>query len=441
MATAQSENVVLLSPDTVLADDNSRFGLKDTRKESLKQSILDSGGVLVPVEVSPLKPPVNGFQYRLTSGFYRHAAVAELNKEQGAGLMLPAIIREVDDKTRLMHQLSENMERENQSPMDQAVAIQKLMDAGMSRKQIRDIFARPVGRKGLQLQPASNAWVNITLRLLELPKTVQQKVHEGRISFAAAYELGRVTPERRQAVLDRAEAEAARFEEQEKKDEEKYLNEEKKLIAAETKAKDSEKAAEAGKTDVELARQLVSEKTAALRLIQKEPWLELDDAGKKALSEKLKAAETDVKGAQKVLKDAENKVAKELTKAKTAAEVAAEHRKKLEDQRKALKTKKGPGPVGPKDVKKAAKAEGVAEGAVQLNASEMRQVVKDISKSEHEKVAALGQILLACFNGGPTTKETIHELAVITGEEKGTATPPTTVKQPVTRLKPTAKPA
>src|SRR5207249_5746573 len=55
-------------------------------------------------------------------------SVEKLNKEQGAGLTVPAIVRPLaDDTLRLKHQLTENMDRENQSPMDQAVAIDKLL--------------------------------------------------------------------------------------------------------------------------------------------------------------------------------------------------------------------------------------------------------------------------------------------------------------------------
>src|SRR5258706_13915375 len=123
-----------LRPDDVLADDNSRFGLKKFRIERLASEILQSGGVNTPVEVEEVDPKANGgFRYRLVAGFYRHAAVSLLNQGDRQDFKLPATLFNPDTPAvRLRRQLSENMERENQSPMDKAVAIKKLKAAGAS---------------------------------------------------------------------------------------------------------------------------------------------------------------------------------------------------------------------------------------------------------------------------------------------------------------------
>lgn len=422
-----TDQLVQVPPEKILADDNSRFSLKRSRVDSLAASILESGGVLTPVEVEPLKPAQNGFEYRLTSGFYRHAAVAKLNKEQQAGLLIPAMVRKPADATdRLKHQLAENMERENQSPMDQAIAIKKLMDAGMPRLEIRRIFARPGGKKGAQIQPASNAWVNIVLRFLELPKAIQTKIHEGVIGVEAAYELGKVPPEKRQAVVERAEAERLRQLEIEEKDEEKYLQAENRLIEAQSKEKEAVSQVDATKAAIEAAEKTVAEKLAALKAIQKEPYLELDAKGKEELKERLKAAETDLKGAEKASKDAKNELAKLLNTAKKAAEVAEEQKAKLDAARKAVKSngKKAVKPVGKEDVRAAAKAEGVDTGSVPLNATEVKQYVKDMTRiKEWPKVAAIGHALQNCFSGVTTPKQLYIELAEITGESKPAARP------------------
>ena len=208
MAKQVVEGLQQLDPGVILADENSRFGLKRLRLDTLVQSSLEMGGVNTPVEVEPLDTPVDGKQYRLTAGFYRHAAVSELNDKQAAGLTLPAIVKPIGDAgLRLRRQLAENMERENQSPMDKAIAIKKLVDLSVPKVEIRKIFSTPGGRKGLVLQPASNAFINMTLSFLDLPKAVQEKIHDGRVGVAAAYELTKVHPEKRAAVLERAEQE------------------------------------------------------------------------------------------------------------------------------------------------------------------------------------------------------------------------------------------
>lgn len=417
------ESLVQLDPSKVLAEDNVRFNLKRARVESLMESILASGKVLQPVEVEALVPPSNGHIYRLTSGFYRHAAVSKLNTDQKAGLLLPAIVRVVEPQERLRHQLAENMDRENMSPMDSAVAIKKLMDMETPRGEIRRIFSRPGSRKGAAIEPASNAWVNIILSFLTLPKTVQEKIHTGAIGVEAAYELGKVPPDKRAAVIERAEAERARQLEIEAKDEEKYLTAEKKMTEAVGKEQEAVSKVDEAKAAIIAAEAAVTAKTAALRLIQGEPYLTMDEKGKADLKERLKASETDLKGAQKAEKEAKNELAKLLGTAKKASEVAAEQKAKLEAARKPVKTaaKK---PMGKADIKAAAAAEGTPTGLQPLNASEVKQVLKDLAKlKEFPRVVAIAKAFTGCFDGGTTTKQLGMELAVMTGEAKAPPAP------------------
>lgn len=427
------ETMLQLDPDTILADDNSRFNLKKTRIDTLAESILAMGGVMQPVEVTELaEADKNGHTYRLTSGFYRLAAVLKLNSEQNAGLTVPAIVRNVDEAERLKHQLAENMERENQSPMDKAIAIKKLLDAGVPRPEVRRIFSSAGGRKGNTVQAMSNAMMNILLRFLELPKAVQEKIHDGRVGVEAAYELGKVAPDRRVAVLDRAEKDRLAFIDTEEKDEEKYLNAEAKLNEAQSNATEAEKAAEAVKEGIVETQKLVLDRNTALRQVQAMPYLELDAKGQKEMMEKVKAAEQDLKAAQKLAKDKKNELAKALEKKGKAQELAEKKAAELEAARKAIKpgqAAKGKAkPISKTAIAKAAKAEG-AGGLVALNISEQRQTIKDVSNHKHAGVAAIGKAVLDCFNGKTTPKLLIGELEAILAawvkrETGGTAAPP-----------------
>ncbi len=207
-----TETILQLDPTLILADDNARYGLKETAIDRLAADILESGGVHTPVEVVDL-PGVTegGHVYGLTYGYYRHAAVLRLIAE-GVPMLLPAIVRPAQDASvRLQTQLSENVARENLSPMDMAVAIDKLIAAGVSKTRIREVFARPTGKKSLTLEPASNAWVNMVRSLLQLPKPIRERIHDGRIGLGGAYQLTRVSPDRREALVARIEA--ARLEE------------------------------------------------------------------------------------------------------------------------------------------------------------------------------------------------------------------------------------
>lgn len=420
------ETLVQLDPAVVLADDNSRFNLKKLRVDSLASNILETNGVLQPVVVEKLAKAENGHTYRLVAGFYRHAAVTKLNAEQGAGLKLPAIVREgVDDLTRLRQQVSENLERENMSPMDQAIAADRLLKAGVSRVEVRRILSRPTGKKGLAMQPISNAMLNIQLRFLELPKAIQERIHDGRVGVAAAYELGKVPPDKRQAVLDRAESDRIGQIEREEKDEERYLLAEKKLTEAQAKEKEALAKVDTAKDEIVKAGKLVAERKTALKEIQKAPgFLEMTDEEKKAVTEKMKAATADVKASEKLEKDAKNALAKLLGQASSAAEVAEEQKAKLEAARKAVKptkaTKgKGKGDaVGPDEVKRAAKAEGVENtGHIRLSLAEIRQCIQEVrSAKAFPKVAAIGQLFNEAIDGARWPKDLIEQLAVLTGE-------------------------
>lgn len=414
-----NEQMIYVDPSEVLADDNTRFNLKKARKDSLKASILESNGVLTPIEIEPLAEPSNGHKYRLTSGFYRHASVDELNKEQGAGLKLPAIVRPVaNELERLKHQLAENMERENQSPMDQAVAIKRLLDNGVTRGEVRRIFARPGGRKGNTVAPASNAWLNITLRFLELPKAIQAKIHDGLIGTTAAYELGKVAPDKRAAVIERAEADRLAQIEKEEKDEEKYLAAEKKLTEAQETEAQALSEVDAAKAEIEAAVVMVEDKAAIVKQLRTTP---VSEAGP-GFKEKLGAAEADLKSAEKIAKGRKNELAKLLTKAKTAAEVAAEQSAKLEAARKAVKSsaKKGVKAVGPEEVKKAAKAEGAGSGIVSLTLSEVKHEIKDLCNSKDcpVRVAAILAAIKGWLDGKTAPKVLLYDLSLITGEAK-----------------------
>lgn len=400
-----------------ISENGARFDLNEARVDQLADNILAEGQVLQPVGVV-----MDGDKRRLLYGFHRHAAVTKLNKEQGAGLLLPYVVLDrADALAQLKTQISENYQRQEMSPMDKATAMKGLLDKGVSRKDVRILFAVPGGRKGSSFQPMSNAMLNIHLRFLELPKTFQEKIHNGQLTWAAAYELGRVTPDKRAAVLARAEAELASQLDKESRDEDKYLAQEKKLIEAETTVKETGSALDKAREAITAAQQLVVDKTAAYREVQKEVGeIALDkkatDKDKKAAAEKLKAAEADVKGAEKAVETAKAEVSKLEKKTKTASEKAAEIKAKLEAQRKALKSKPKTA-VGPTDIKKAAKETGAEAGYVPLTLQSIREFLKDGSdQTDYPKTAKIFKYIRRCCDGVGFPKEAITNIAILVGD-------------------------
>lgn len=422
----QTTQLIELDPSHILANDNSRFGLKPSRVESMAQSIMDLGGIRVPVEVESLDPKVGKFTHKLKSGFYRVAAATMLNDTQKAGILVPAIVRQSPDElTRLREQLSENMDRENQSPMDQAVAVKKLMDAGVSRLEIRTMFSRPNGKKGAAV-PASNSWLNIVLGFLDLPKTVQAKIHDGVIGVKAAYQLSKVPADKRAAIIEAAEAENAREREAEEKEEKKFLEAQRKVEEAKAKVTGADAKIKEAQAEVEKASAAVETKMAELAAAKKLPYLEAEGEEKKAIMEKVNAASNDVKSAQKFAKDAKNALAKLHEDKTKAEEVATEQVKKLEGVKPKAKEGRGKSTgVSDTDIKKAAKATGVMSdaGNVPLGLAEIRIYLKSIcADTAHPIVASIGKVLRQAYDGVTTEKEMMHDLAVITGEEAGELT-------------------
>lgn len=418
--TMQQEQIELVDPSAIVADDNSRFRLKPSRVERLAADIISAGGVNIPVEVEPLNEPgPKGEVYRLTVGFYRHAAVTKLNVEQNAGLLLPCIVRSnPDEATRLRKQISENAERENMSPMDCAISIKRMFDANIPRKAVMEAFARPSGKKGTALAPASNAWVNMTLRFLDLPKPVQAKIHDGLIGVSAAYELTRVSPEKRAAVLARAEADRAKEQEREEREEQKYLEAEAAVEQARTEADSTAQQIVDAQVAIDVAAEDVAVFTRAVKVAEKTVEQAEGEEAKTAKAQ-LKETRAKLKEAEKAKAAADAVLAKLIASHEKVTEKAQTAAEKLAEARR-LKKAEGRGrgeAVSGADIKAAARNEGAAEGPVPLTGKEMRAVVEDLCVDGlYEKVKLIGEAFRDCFSGKLSDNGLYTRLAKITGE-------------------------
>ena len=125
-------------------------------------------GILQPVLVRRL-----GDSYQLIAGERRFRAAKR------AGLAsIPAIVREADDATSLEHALVENLHREDLNPLEEAAGYQQLIEEfQLTHEQV----AARVGR--------SRAAISNTLRLFQLPPTVQRLVAENQLSAGHARAL------------------------------------------------------------------------------------------------------------------------------------------------------------------------------------------------------------------------------------------------------------
>ena len=126
-------------------------------------------GVIQPVLV---RPSGDG-SYELIAGERRWRAAKR------AGLAtIPSLVRDADELAAVEQALVENLHREDLSPLEEAGAYQQLIeDFGLTH----DELATRVGR--------SRVAITNTLRLFQLPPSIQRLVGEGRISAGHARAL------------------------------------------------------------------------------------------------------------------------------------------------------------------------------------------------------------------------------------------------------------
>ncbi len=92
-----------------------------------------------------------------------------------AGLeKIPAIVKNVSDKEAFEISLIENVQREDLSPVEFAIAFSKLVDMGYTHEDI----AKKIGK--------SRVWVTNIIRVLNLPEDVRELVDKGKISLGHA---------------------------------------------------------------------------------------------------------------------------------------------------------------------------------------------------------------------------------------------------------------
>ena len=145
-----------------------RSQMEREKLEELSASIKEQG-VISPIIVRP----IGGGRYEIIAGERRFRASQLAGKTK-----IPAIVRELDDKTTLAVALIENMQREDLNVMEEAVGVKRLIDEfGFTHEEA----AKAIGRS----RPATS---NL-LRLLNLAEPVQKMVSEGRLEMGHARAL------------------------------------------------------------------------------------------------------------------------------------------------------------------------------------------------------------------------------------------------------------
>lgn len=129
---------------------------------------IDASGLLQPVTVRPV-----GARFELIAGERRWRAVQSLGWAK-----IPAIVRELDDRTVLTLALIENLQRDDLTAIDEATGYQRLIaEFRIPQAEV----ARLVGK--------DRSTVANTLRLLKLPADVQELLQSKQLSEGHARAL------------------------------------------------------------------------------------------------------------------------------------------------------------------------------------------------------------------------------------------------------------
>ncbi|MGO4551025.1 ParB/RepB/Spo0J family partition protein [Lysobacter sp. 2RAF19] len=164
-----------------------RSGMDQGKLAELAESIR-AQGVIQPIVVREIDNAGKGARYEIIAGERRWRA------SQLAGLAaIPAVIRVVDDHAVIAMALIENIQREDLNPLEEALALQRLIDEfDLTHAQAADAVGR------------SRAAVSNLLRLLELPPEIRVLVETKAIEMGHARALLTLAPQAAVALARQA---------------------------------------------------------------------------------------------------------------------------------------------------------------------------------------------------------------------------------------------
>lgn len=154
--------------------------------EELKQSIIQHG-ILQPLIV---RKSIKGYEIVVGERRYRAAKEAHLKT-------VPVVVRNLTEQQMMEFALLENLQREDLTPIEEAKAYQTLME---HLQLTQEELAQRIGK--------SRPHVANHLRLLSLPKEIQQLITDGTLSMGHGRALlGLKRKEKMKAIIEKVIAE------------------------------------------------------------------------------------------------------------------------------------------------------------------------------------------------------------------------------------------
>lgn len=152
--------------------------------QDLTNSILQFG-VIQPVLLRP--HPENPGSYILISGERRYRASKLAGKSD-----IPAYIKEVNDETALVLQITENMQRENVHPLNEAKGYKIILenDKTITTTELASRFAK------------SETYILQRLKLNDLVKEAKKDFYNNKMNIGHALLLARLTPQHQKEAIE-----------------------------------------------------------------------------------------------------------------------------------------------------------------------------------------------------------------------------------------------
>lgn len=151
--------------------------------EELVASVREQG-VIQPIAVRPIETE-EGTVYEIMAGERRYRAASRVSEETGnTWATIPAMVYQVSDAEAIAIMTTENLQREDLTPVEEAQAFKAILDAGGNTLDAVKDLAKRVG-----IAPHA---VRLRVSLLNLPQAVLEAWNEGQITTAHVEQLTRV---------------------------------------------------------------------------------------------------------------------------------------------------------------------------------------------------------------------------------------------------------
>lgn len=154
----------------------------EEKLNELAESIRVSG-VIQPLIV---RNADNGYELVAGERRWRASRIAKLKK-------VPCIIRDYDEKQNALVAIIENMQRENLNPIEEAEGLKSMTEKfGLTQEQVSNSLGK------------SRTYITNSIRLLKLPKDIQEMISDGQMSAAHGRTIINIAdPDKQRAICDK----------------------------------------------------------------------------------------------------------------------------------------------------------------------------------------------------------------------------------------------